>query len=248
MALHVADRGVGGEVVERSVGDHEALGGERRGGFALGAAHLGVELHHQQARVLGRAGRGGDAGFQVDGRHLFVAAAGEHRPPFDANGLDRRPVSACDPRRLPRRRTCRPGRAVGPATGSSNVSRASTRRTPSTNATRSTPSSTPSSGSQSSCSTVGSTDPSAGASASSWSRGVPYSGSQPSTKICAMARIVPAHPDSPRLQRRLFLEVFTKPSDGSVLPDAGADRRWDSSASRPPRRRFRSGSGPAARR
>ena len=195
VALHVADRGVGGEVVERPVGDHEALGGERGGGFAFSAAHLGVQLHHETAGILGRAGGGVDPGFQRDGRHLLLAAAGQHRPPFDPNRGDLGATGGAVPSGGAHgERPHEPG--VGPAIGSSSVSRASTRRTPSTNATCSTPSSMPSRGSQSSVSTVGSTDPSAGARASSWSSGVPYSGSQPSTKMRAMARIVPGHPDT----------------------------------------------------
>jgi hypothetical protein len=88
VALHITDRGVGCEVVERPVGDHEALGGERGGGFALCAAHLRVELHHQAAGILGRAGGGVDPWLERDGRHLLLAAAGQHRPAFDAHGGD----------------------------------------------------------------------------------------------------------------------------------------------------------------
>jgi hypothetical protein len=41
-----------------------------------------------------------------------------------------------------------------------------------------------------------STDPSAGANASSGSNGAPYSGDQPSTKIRAMRRILPTPTDA----------------------------------------------------
>src|SRR5262245_60512773 len=75
--------------------------------------------------------------------------------------------------------------ATGPSRVSSIASRASTRRTPSTNATRAIPSSTPSSGAQAPVSTPSSTEPSAGAKATSRSTGDPYSGAQVSTWIRA---------------------------------------------------------------
>jgi len=78
---------------------------------------------------------------------------------------------------------------TGPRSGSSSVSRASMRRTPSTNAMVVAPSSAPSTGSQSPVSTVGSTEPSVGWSASEGSSGEPYSGAHPSTKIRAMGAV-----------------------------------------------------------
>ena len=151
VALDVADRGVRRELVQRAVGDHEALGGERGGRLALGAPHLRVELDHQTGGVVGRARGGGDAGFEIDGRHLLGVA--RRRAPPTA----RCARTSTSERRAERSHIVaptanvpqRPG--VGPAAGSSRVSRASTRRTPSTNAIRSTPSSAPSIGAQSSC-------------------------------------------------------------------------------------------------
>src|SRR2546426_6265266 len=123
----------------------------------------------------------------------------ERPPPSTAH----RPIRSCaiHDRHASRSQTAAPTAngppipATGPD-GSSSVSRASTRRTPSTKAIRGTPSSTPSRGFQSSVSIEVSTDPSAGASASSGSNGAPYSGDQPSTKIRAMRRILPTATDA----------------------------------------------------
>ena len=99
MALHVADRGVGGEVVQgpSATTKHEAASAVARTPSARRI--LVCNSIMSSARVLGRARGGGDAGFQIDRGHLLVATAGEHRPPFDAHRLDRRSTRRAIPHR-----------------------------------------------------------------------------------------------------------------------------------------------------
>ena len=96
MGLHVPDRWVLADLLERAVGNDGALGGQRLGAFALGVAHLRVQRHHEEVRVVAGGARGGDAGLEVDGRHLLTAAPGQHGPALDANvgdlGAPRPPV------------------------------------------------------------------------------------------------------------------------------------------------------------
>ena len=113
-------------------------------------------------------------GSRSTGGHLLPAAAGEHGPSFDADVGRPRSDAPRDPRRPRRPRTFRRAPASARLAGSSSVSRASMRRTPSTNAMRSTPSSTafdrgPVVGLDARCRR----SPSAGERASSWSSGVP---------------------------------------------------------------------------
>ena len=67
MGLHVAHRRVLSDLLQRAVGHDRALRSQRLGALSLGVAHLRVQGHHQQVRVVARSPGGADPGSRSTG-------------------------------------------------------------------------------------------------------------------------------------------------------------------------------------